>query len=610
MIYRIIVGILLSTILIGCGEEQASIVEYETPNSVGKPFFYGEKEVPDMGKPGWQRFSHLFEQNTDYINKFELAILPDHYVKNWWPESSFGNEAKLVNNKDLDIKFYPLNQENTAGRFQYVHRYKCVYDPENYEYANIAYPNPCNPDSIAQARVIIKNTSSKAKTLYCRMFYQNTSYWHATNSNMSSKSKASLQNYYGGTDLAEVQLAPNEEKELFLDFVIGKDPKENSLETKKFYGPARSGAYEFMLWLNEDQTDDLLQPDIDYTSINPFAKAQKTFKRKSNSASMAFVPSNHFRFVTLNETFDGQNNMTPGEVYIVADRDNKRLCDTCENSYFRDIIKDNWLPEDYSAKGIIPNTPFVQGEYGNRKENVLIDTSGAYFCIPKSTPDHKQKTWGELKFAPGFLYGTVKVVAKLAQVRNTTKTPTGIIHNIWLYQRMHRDAFPLPGNPYGHLVNDKGTQPYEIDIEIWSKIYEECWKPYGFINYSIVDYMRDPGVKIKPGEEKQFEDGGLHTVDRSNNYQLNYPAQEDSLSIDFFDDYHLYEIRWTPHNVTYWVDDVQKAIVNWEMADIPDEYVFLWLGSLIYQDGTYYSQADIPFYETTRFSHIRYISIE
>lgn len=621
MMIRIITTVLLSMLLFACGEDKPDVPpppvpvagEFQEPKSTGRqPTFYGNYEVPEMGGGNWQRFSHLFEQDSNYLNEFELAVLPEHYAKNWWPASSFGDVPKDMNYEGLEVKFHPLSQEDVGSRFQYVHRYKCVYDPVSYSYANIAYPNPCNADSIAKARVIIKNTGSEAKTYYCRMFYQNTSYWYATGADMPLDGNKFLENYYGRSELAKIELAAGETKEVLLDYVIGKDPKGNSFETKIFYGPARAGAYEFMLWLDENENDPLLAPELDLATVNPFAEVQKKIKTKTQDVwkNMAFVPSNHFRFVTLNETFDGQNRMTPGEVYIVSDRDNKQLCDTCQGPYFKDVIKDIWTPDDFmTVGGFIYEAPFVKGDYGNRKENVIIDTSGVYFRVPKSTSEHKQKTWGELKFAPGFLYGTVKVVAKLAQVRNSTRTPTGIIHNIWLYQFRHTQADPIPEHPYGDMVNDKGKQPYEIDIEIWSKIYEESWWDNAYINYSIVDYMRDPGVKIKPGEEKKFEDGGEHTVDRFNNYQLNYPDYE-PLNRDFFNDYHLYEIRWTPHNVTFLLNGVQKAVINWEMADIPDEYTFLWLGTLIYQDGTYYSQQQIPFYETTRFSHIRYISIE
>lgn len=79
---------------------------------------------------------------------------------------------------------------------------------------------------------------------------------------------------------------------------------------------------------------------------------------------------------------------------------------------------------------------------------------------------------------------------------------------------------------------------------------------------------------------------------------------------DFFEQYHLYEMIWTPHNVSYRVDGKEVAKIDWRMAKIPDEYCFLWIGSPIYQDGTYYAQNGIPFLPDDRFTHIRYISIE
>ncbi|MCP4443513.1 MAG: family 16 glycosylhydrolase [Aureispira sp.] len=577
--------------------------------------FHGDFQPPDLGE-GWQQFSKYFEKNTNYINEYNLTERAKNPSADSLISSSFGDKPKMIKRPGLEITFYPLDEDNTK-QYQYTHQYNCVYDPKNpidanRRYANIAYPNPCLGDSTrARARVVIKNTSKETKVLYCRMFYQNTSYWYATDSqSIDFKNKFFLKNYYGSSNIDGQFVPAGQTKELYLDYAIGKNPKGGGgiFDEKDYYGPARPGSYEFMLWVSEDHLDKFMQKHLNLQKTNPFAQVREWLnsqQREKVLNQFAYVPATHFKFVMLNENFDGSNNLNPGDVYILSDRDHKALCDTCVGNYFSDVISEAWTPDDF-FKGYISKAPKIKAEYGSRKENVVVDTSGVYFKIPGSTPENKQKTWGEIKFMPGFLYGTVKVVAKLAQLRNDSTTPTGIVHNVWLYQSLCHYADTVTGAKFNDMSDSKGKQPYEIDIEIWSKIYDESWKDASFINYSIVDYMQSPNVLVQPGEEKLI-DG--HKVDRFNNYQMNYPGREE-LSRDFFDEYHMYEIRWTPHHITYLVDGEQKAFIDWRMADIPDEYAFLWISSPIYQDGTYYSQQQIPFLDKDHFSHIRYISIE
>lgn len=616
LLYSIVVLVLLT--FAACTPEENA----QTDPSIGeakaaqKTHFHGDFKPPKDFAKGWEKFSKYFQKDTSYINEFQLTNLPKDTYKGWMPSSSFGTEPKMIKKPGLEIAFYPLN-EGSMGRYQYTHQYNCVYDPKhpidaNRRYANIAYPNPCLGDSVrAKARIVIKNTSQETKVVYCRMFYQNTSYWYATDSQyIDSKNKPYLKNYYGSSNVDGQFIPAGETKELYLEYVIGKNPKGGGglFDEQNYYGPARPGAYEFMLWTTENPLDRFMQQHLNLQKTNPFAEVTellKTDRKEEVLSQMAYVPSTHFKFVLLNENFDGSNNLNPGDVYVISDRDNKQLCDTCVGNYFSDVISEKWSPNDF-FEGNISKAPKVQAEYGSRIENVMIDTSGVYLRIPGSTESKKQKTWGELKFMPGFLYGTVRVVAKLAQVRNDSATPTGIVHNIWLYQSLCHYADTVAGAKFNDMRDANGKQPYEIDIEIWSKIYDEPWKDASFINYSIVDYMRSPYVSVQPGEQKQING---HQVDRFNNYQMNYPGKEERTR-DFFNEYHMYEIRWTPHHITYLLDGEQKAFINWEMADVPDEYAFLWISSPIYQDGTYYSQMQIPFLEKDHFSHIRYISIE
>ena len=571
--------------------------------------YYNGFPIPDNYKTGWEKFAHIFQKDTSYVNEYGVTLVSPEAYKHFTPASTLPNRSTMLIREDLEAHFYPLDLD-TAKQYQYSHKYNCEYEPHIFKYADVAYPSPCEygPNAKTKARAVLINKSQEEKTVRCRMFFQNTSYWFPTTADGNFTHGGHLQNYYGGTNLQTVTLAPGEEKEVYLEYIIGQDPKGTEKVNKRFYGPARPGAYEFMLWVSEAADDPLVQENVNYATINPFAYFQT--KRLKGDVSvldkMAHIGATHFKFVTLMETFDGDNIYKPGSIYLLSDRDQKPLCDTC-TGYFKDIIANEWEPDDY-FKGDINKAPWIKAAYGNRKENVRIDENGIYLRCPGSNAEHKHKTWGEVKFGPSFMYGTVKVVAKFSQLRNKeTHTPTGIVHNLWLYQFRHPSANPIPGHPYEYMVNDKGKQPYEIDIEIWSKIYDENWGGGSAINYSIVDYMRDANVLVKPGEEKVLD--GVFKVDRINNRQLNYPGEE-LLRQDFFEQYHLYEMIWTPHDVSYRVDGKEVAKIDWRMAKIPDEYCFLWIGSPIYQDGTYYAQNGIPFLPDNRYTHIRYISIE
>lgn len=598
---------LIIILIITCSSCTSKSIEKKPITNKDLTIYYNGFPIPEEYGTGWERFDSFFQRDTNYVNEFNLTKLIPGIYKDGLPNSTFLTASKMIHREDLELHFYPLNQD-TAEQFQYTHQYNCIYDPANYNYANIAYPNPCLGDSVkAKARLVLKNKSSETKTIHCRLFYQNTSYWFPTDLTIDSENRFFLQNYYGGSNSTAVQLKAGEEKEIFLEYLIGKDPKKNEWASKKFYGPARTGAYEFMLWTSEDAKDLLIQENIDYTKINPFAYYQEQLRNGNPiiADNIAYTDASHFKFITLMETFAGDNINKPGDIYVLSDRDEKPLCDTC-TGYFKDVISNNWTSDDY-FKGFIQKAPWIKADYGTRKENVRIDENGVYLKAPGSSASKKQKTWGEIKFGPSLLYGTMKVVAKFSQLRNEhTHTPTGIVHNLWLYEFNHPYADPIPNHPYAHLTNSKGKQPYEIDIEIWSKIYDENWGGGSAINYSIVDYMRDENALVKPGEAKEI-DG--NKVDRLNLVQLNYPGEE-LLGRDFFEDYHLYEIVWTPHDITYKVDGKEMAKIDWRMAKIPDEYSFLWIGSPIYQDGTYYAQSLIPFFPEDLITHIRYISIE
>jgi hypothetical protein len=93
-----------------------------------------------------------------------------------------------------------------------------------------------------------------------------------------------------------------------------------------------------------------------------------------------------------------------------------------------------------------------------------------------------------------------------------------------------------------------------------------------------------------------------------NDRQLNLPGEP--LPREYFDSFHNYELYWFPDHVRFLVDGKECGYISKDMAKIPDKYLFLWVGSPLYQDGTYYAQSEIPFLEKSKYTVIDYIRIE
>lgn len=575
--------------------------------SVDENNYFGSFNVPAYDTLQLVKYDSMFFVDRNYVNDFGLAKYDRSACKSLLMRNTFPRSSFMSSYQGIDLHFFPLDQD-TAKSYQYVHEYECLYESDSlHRYAEVAYPSPCLGEDIRQpARVFLDNQHGKEKTLYCRLFYQNVSYGFTTSPKADFVNKLFLSNHYGMSEVVEVKLKAEEQKNVTIPFQIGMDPKKTEEKYRDFYGPARSGSYEFMLFVSSDTTDHLMKKDLSLEHINPFAEISTRLLNNDSLVldQVSYIDGKHFKFYHLKEDFKGNKTYKPGKIFYAGNRDEKPLCDTC-TGYFKDIISDGWTTDDF-FKGNIHKASFVKVPYGNRVENLMTSPEGIYMKSPGSTKSSKQKTWGEVKFMPAFKYGTVKIVAKLSQLRNKVKTPTGIVHNLWLYQRRPNTVHTFPGHPYEHLTNSRGKQPFEIDIEIWSKIYEENWNGGSNINYSIVDYMRDPNVQVKPGEEKELFG---YKIDRFNNVQLNQPDYT-LLERDFFDQYHLFEIIWNPYDVIYKIDGQVRAKIDWRMAKIPDSYAFLWIGSPIYQDGTFYAQNSIPFYPEDLFTHVRYISIE
>jgi beta-glucanase (GH16 family) len=520
---------------------------------------------------------------------------------------SFFYQTKL----NIDVRLQPFSVDERL-MLKSVHTYpeNCRTDMEDqYRYADIMFPNKCKYEGkMLEAKLVLRNKNKEAKKIYARVFYQNVTYFHPISTMDEINSNLHLDNHYGCSGVLEHTIAGGDIDTILIGYQMILDVKNYiGNEYQKYKEPLRAGNYEFIALIGEKK-EDLLQENIFFNGVNPIAEIKKDELTKNRNGeafgNIAYVRPEHFKFVILDEKFDGKNSLAINHIYQVKHKVEKELYPGF-NYHYRDVISESWTDYDF-FKGFISKAPKKWAEYGNRKENVNIDKDGIYLKIPGSTPEKKQKTWGEVLFGPSFKYGKIQVCAKLALMRNKTKSPNGIIHNLWLYQRDWIDEKPDPNSPYKNLTNNKGTQPYEIDLEFWTNLRtgSETWDDIFFINYSIVDYMKNDKVKLKPQEIGNFEN---KEVNRSNPVHLSVPVKFGS---SFLNDYHVYEIEWKPTEVRFSIDGKFVCRITDEYAKIPDKHMYLWIGSPIYQDGTFYDQRQIPFLESDKFSHIKWIKIE
>ena len=158
-----------------------------------------------------------------------------------------------------------------------------------------------------------------------------------------------------------------------------------------------------MLLALPSASDPLMAQKLNLDHINPFAEVkneQKWYNRNRDQTHLAYVPSEHFKFVFLDDDFDGHNNLELDHVYYAKDRVQKPLCDTC-TGFYKNVISDKWTNDDFN-KGFIAKAPYIKAEYGNRLSNVYFKDGIAYLKIPGSTEKNLQKTWGEILFRTFF----------------------------------------------------------------------------------------------------------------------------------------------------------------------------------------------------------------
>lgn len=582
-VYILIVTAILLLSAAGCKKQSATVIDPEKPKRT----------------------------LTEYFDKkYLLYRLPDSYYSSQKLNRSFDS---IPANVITDFK--PLGY-NADINLQYTHVYspECVYhnSPDTWKYAEVCYPNTCLTKDYAYGEVTVKNASKQKKTYYVRLFYQNTSYWYPTDGSIDLNPRENpaaevyRQNYYGCSKVVSVEIAPESSATVKVPYTIGMDPKgEFPYDPSK--DPARPGNYEFIAIAKETNDDPLLSTDLNLLYSNPFAEIkldqlQNGGKFRYNHC--AYVGPQHFKFVFLDEYFDGTNDLALNHIYLAKDNDQKPLCDTC-TGWYRGVINEAYNNKEF-FEGYISKAPFVKARYGNRKENYHIDSTGITLTVPKSRRGDYNKTWGEFLFGPSFKYGHLTVRAKFPQMMNKHATSNGIVHNLWLYQRDFDEVDTT--NPYSYLRGSRNKQPYEIDFEIWSSTpYDTMtlWDDESFINYSIVDYMRNPYVQLKPGEQKST---GYYDVERFNKRQASVIGKE--FPRDYFNHFHTYELYWHPTEVRFLVDGIEKAVIPNTMAQIPDKHLFLWIGTPMYQDGTYYLQSFIPFLKHDKKAIIDYIKIE
>ena len=161
------------SVLISCQEDNVS---YPEP-----VVYYNDFPVSEDYKSGWEKFSVNFKKDSNYVNEFDLTIQEkDYYKSNASPLSTLNSSSKMIINEDLEVHFFPLNQD-TAIEFQYVYKFNCLKDPKNFRFADVAYPNPCQgKDLMAKARAFLVNKTDRKKNAllpfvlseqFLRLFY-------------------------------------------------------------------------------------------------------------------------------------------------------------------------------------------------------------------------------------------------------------------------------------------------------------------------------------------------------------------------------------------------------------------------------------------------------
>lgn len=539
-----------------------------------------------------------------FDKKYLLYKLDDNFYQDQPLHHSFENVAS-----DFISDFKPLGFDpNLNLEYRHVYSKECDFHimDTTLKYAEVCFPNTCLTKDSAHGEVTLTNSSLFPKTFYVRLFYQNTSYWNRTDDGLEFYNEEYRNNYYGVSEVHKVTIPAKEKLKVELAYTIGMDPKHEN-PGRPWKDPARPGNYEFMVLALTDNKNPLMLDTINLVKTNPFAEVKKDeLKNKGQKYrnNFAYVSPKHFKFIFLEEFFDGTNALDKNHLYVPLNGWQKNLCDTC-NGWYRNVISENWNTEEF-FNGYIKKAYFVKAHYGQREDNYTIDSNGITLTSPRSTRGNYQKTWGEVVMQPSFKYGHLTVRAKFSDMLNKQGTPNGQVHNLWLYQRFLE---PVDANdPYPDIVDGSGIKPYEIDFEIWSaSSYNEntIWNRKAFINYSIVDYMRGPWVKVKPGEEKTI---GNYKIERFNKRQANVIGDE--MDEHFFDSWHTYELYWYPDSVRYLLDGTEKAVINTDAARIPDKQMFLWIGTPMYQDGTYYTQSFVPFLKRDKKSYIDYIRIE
>src|SRR5207247_658736 len=103
-----------------------------------------------------------------------------------------------------------------------------------------------------------------------------------------------------------------------IPYTIGMNPK-GEFDYDPAQDPARPGNYEFLLLSMPEKNSLLMDETLDLRKTNPFAEVKKDELQnggKKYFSYSSYIAPEHFKFVFLDEYFDGVNDLTPEHIYI------------------------------------------------------------------------------------------------------------------------------------------------------------------------------------------------------------------------------------------------------------------------------------------------------
>jgi len=204
--------------------------------------------------------------------KYLLTALPDNFYNDKQLSNSFSETPNNAEGFSIGLngitvtKFNPLGANNVSKNYEYTHIYsnQCVYHTSDstWKYAEVTFPNTCLTKDFAYANVQLHNPSVQPRTIYLRLFYQNTSYWYRTDDSIDLSNENFLDNYYGMSDVQQINIAANSDTVFQIPYTVGMNPK-HEFDYDPSKDPARPGNYEFLLLFSENKSLTLMNRELD-----------------------------------------------------------------------------------------------------------------------------------------------------------------------------------------------------------------------------------------------------------------------------------------------------------------------------------------------------------